>query len=159
MTEELKRWWLGRTARERTLLSAMFVILALTLGWLLLVRPLTASLEDARARHDLAVLRLAEVRSQAAMIRNLESRRPPALPQPLDVLISRSAGEAGFQPASVVMEAPDRAAFTLQAVRPQALFAWLGQMEALGIVVDRLNATPNADRTIAVQGALRARGR
>ena len=159
MTEEFKRWWLGRTARERTLLSIMFVVTALTLGWLLLVRPLSGNLEEARARHDLAVLRLGEVRAQAAAIRNLESRRPPALPQPLDVLIGRSAGEAGFQPQSVVMEAPDRAAFTIQAVRPQALFAWLTQMETLGIMVDRLNATPNPDQTIAVQGALRARGR
>jgi hypothetical protein len=32
-------------------------------------------------------------------------------------------------------------------------------MEALGIVVDRINVTPNPDRTIAVQGALLARGR
>lgn len=159
MREELKRWWQGRTARERALLSVMFVTVALVLGWLLLVRPLNAAVVDARARHEAAVLRLADIRAQAAAIRAIESRPAQALPQPLDALISRSAREGGFQPLNATMEAPDRAAFTIQAVRPQAFFAWLGQMEAMGIVVDRLNATSNSDRTIAVQGALRARGR
>jgi len=158
MTEEMKRWWRGRTPRERALLSVLSVVVALVLGWLLLVRPLSAGLTEARARHDLAVLRLAEVRAQAAAIRRLQSSRPPALPQPLDALIGRSAAEAGFQPSVVIMEAPDRAAFTIQTVRPQAFFAWIGQMERIGIVVDRLNVTPNVDRTIAVQGAMRARG-
>ncbi len=157
MSDELKRWWQSRTPRERALLSAMLVLLALVLGWLLLVRPLNSALADARARHDVAVVRLAEARAQAAAIRSLESRRPAALAEPLDGLISRSASEAGFQPTGVMLEATDRATLTVAAVRPQAFFAWLGQMEARGFVVDRLSATPNADQTLAVQATLRMR--
>ncbi len=135
MTADLRRWWAGRTSRERTLLSAMFVLAALVLAWLLLVRPLNAGLADARARHDLAVLNLAEVRAQAAAIRRIEGRRSPTLAEPLDALISRAATEAGFQPPAVTMEGPDRASLSLPAVRPQAFFGWLGQMEGRGVMV------------------------
>jgi len=158
MTAELKRWWQDRTPRERALLSAMFVSLALILGWLLLVRPLTNGLAEARARHDVAVVRLAEIRAQAAAIRRLESRRPSVVAEPLDGLVSRSANEAGFQPSTVAMEAQDRVAFAISAVRPQALFAWLGRMEARGLVVHRFTATANPDSTIGVQATLRVRG-
>lgn len=158
MNERLKRWWLSRTPRERTLLSAMSVLLALVLAWLLLVRPLNAGLADARARHELAVLRLAEVRAQAAAIRRIETRRPPPMAEPLDGLISRSATEAGFQPSGIAVEAPGRAAFSIQAVRPQAFFGWLGRIEAQGLVVDSLSAMPNPDQTLAVRVTLRARG-
>jgi type II secretory pathway component PulM len=158
MTQALKIWWRSRTPRERALLSGMSVLLALVLAWLLLVRPLNAGLADARARHELAVLRLAEVRAQAAAIRRIETRRPPAIAEPLDGLISRSAAEAGFQPLGIRTEAPGRVSFSMSAVRAQAFFGWLGRMEAQGLSVGQLSATPNADQTLAVQVTLRARG-
>ena len=52
-----------------------------------------------------------------------------------------------------------RASVAVDAARPQALFAWVLRLEQSGLVVERLSARANSDRTIAAEIALRARGR
>jgi general secretion pathway protein M len=152
----LKQWWRGRTLREQRLLLAMSVLFAIVLLWLLIVRPVGDALSRARERHADAAQALAEARAQAALIRQLERSAPAALAEPVDALISRSATEAGF-PIGRLERQGNRAAMVLPSVRPQAFFGWLGQMEARGLIVERLSATPNTDQTVTVEVTLRAR--
>jgi len=42
--------------------------------------------------------------------------------------------------------------------RPGALIGWIADLEASGILVDRLGTTDNGDRTVAVQMTLKAQG-
>jgi general secretion pathway protein M len=155
MTGNFALWWQGRSPRERVLLGIMFGLLAIVLGWLLVVRPLSDALDAAKARHGAAVVALAEAQARAGTSR--AAGAAPALP--VDSLIGRTAAEAGFPGARVAAQGPRRASLAVDAARPQAFFAWIARLEQSGLTVERLRARANSDRTIAAEATLRARGR
>ena len=158
MNDALKTWWRTRTLREQRLLLAMAALLVAVLLWLLIVRPLGDALSRARERHGEAVLAVAEARAQAASIQMLQSDAPRAAAGAIDALLSQSATEAGFPISRLEPEGPGQATITMATVRPPAFFAWLAQMEARGLVVQRMNASTNSDQTLSVQVTFRGRG-
>jgi len=156
MSENFAFWWRARSPRERGLLLVMAALAAIVLGWLLVVRPLTDALDAAKARHGAAVVALAEARARAGAARGGAGAAPSL---PVDSLIGRTASEAGFIGARIAAQGPARATVAIDAARPQALFGWLVRLEQSGLVVERLRAQANSDRTLNVEAALRARGR
>ncbi|HEV2748656.1 MAG TPA: type II secretion system protein GspM [Allosphingosinicella sp.] len=152
-------WWRARSVREQRLLLLMFGLLFVVLAWLLVVRPLGDALSQARERHGAAVVALAEARTRAAAIARLETETPAPLAGPLDSLLSESATEAGFAVSRLERQGAGQATMVVDAARPQAFFSWMHRMEAeRGLIVERLTATANSDRTLAVEVTLRARG-
>jgi general secretion pathway protein M len=136
----------------------MAALAALVLAWLLVVRPLGDSLAAARERHAAAVIALAEARSRAEAIGRLESSRPPPLGEPLDALLASEAGEAGFPLSGIRIGRDGTVTLAMAAARPQAFFAWVEEMErGRGLIVERLSATGNGDRTLSVEIRFRAR--
>jgi general secretion pathway protein M len=150
-------WWLTRSPRERMLLQVMIALAVFVLGWLLLVRPLADSLEAAKARHGAAVVALAEAKARDGARRSAGANAG-AVPLPIDGLVGRSAGEAGFTAARITAAGPTRASVAIDSARPQALFGWVASLERRGLVVERLRAQANADRTLAAEIAFRAGG-
>lgn len=146
-------WWEARTLRERWLVAAMLVLAAIVLGWLLVVRPLSDALDAAKMRHGAAAAALAEARARARPA----GSSGPAAAGPADTIVTRAAAAAGFPGARVTPEGPGRALVSLDAARPQALFAWVAQMEQQGLVVERLRLQANPDRTLAAEMTLGAR--
>jgi general secretion pathway protein M len=158
MRASLAAWFRSRSAREQKLVRAMLALAALVLGWLLVVRPLGDALAAARERHGAAIVALAEARSRSEAIGRLEKSRPPPLGEPLADALSRAAAEAGFPLSRIQSEATGAVTLALAAARPQAFFAWVEQMErGRGLIVERLTATSNSDRTLSVQVTFRAR--
>jgi len=151
MSDNFTFWWRARTARERALLLVMFGLMALLLGWLLVVRPLSDALDDAKTRHNAAVVALAEARARAQA--GAVAGAAPS-PLPADSLIGRTAAEAGFAGARIAAQGPGRATIAIDAARPQALFAWVLRLEASGLAVERLRAQANSDRTLSVEATL-----
>jgi len=149
-------WWRARSPRERGLLLVMAALAAIVLGWLIVVRPLVDALDAAKARHGAAVVALAEARARTGAARGGAGAAPSL---PVDGLIGRTASEAGFAGARIAAQEPARATVAIDAARPQALFGWLVRLEQGGLVVERLRAQANSDRTLNVEAALRARGR
>ncbi|HMG47690.1 MAG TPA: type II secretion system protein GspM [Allosphingosinicella sp.] len=146
-------WWEVRSARERWLIGVMLALLAVVIAWLLVVRPLADALDAAKQRHGAAVVALAEARAHA---------RPaagPAATGPADQVVAETASAAGFTDARIARLGPGRASVAVDAARPQALFGWVAQMERRGLVVERLRAQANADRTLSAEIALKAAGR
>jgi len=145
-------WWEARSARERMLLAIMLALLAIVLAWLVVIRPLADALEAARHRHDAAAVALAEARAA----------RPAAVPAaagPADSIVAETAAAAGFTGARIARLGPGRAGVAVDSARPQALFAWVAAMERRGLVVERLRAQANADRTLSAELALTAGSR
>ena len=145
-------WWETRSLRERRLLAIMFALLAIVLAWLAVVRPLADALEAARLRHAAAVVALAGARAA----------RPAAAPAaagPADSIVAETAAAAGFAGARIARLGPARAGVAVDSARPQALFGWIAEMERRGLVVERLRAQANADRTLSAELALSAGGR
>lgn len=158
MIDRFKPWWSQRSARERVMLLVMFGLIALTLGWLLLIRPMGDALADARGRHDRAVIARGEASAQAAEITALERRGAPALPAPIHVWLEQKAGEAGFSDAHVQPGDGGKATVAINAVRPQAFFGWIGELESRdGLIVDGLKANANNDATLSVEATFRVR--
>ncbi len=155
MSDDLILWWRGRTIREQRLLTVMAALAALVLGWLLVVRPLGDALDAAKTRHGAAVVALGEARARADLRQRSASAPPVALP--IDRLIGQSASEAGFTGARITASGPARASVALDAARPQALFGWVAELERRGLVVERLRAQANADRTLSAELTFRAR--
>ena len=149
-------WWAERSQRERRLILVMLALAVIVLGWLMVVRPLSDALDTAKTRHAAAVVALGEARARVP-----QSAGPRVMPPtlPVDSLIARTANEAGFPGARVAGQGPTGASVVVDAARPQALFAWVLRLEQSGLVVERLRARANSDRTIAAEIALRARGR
>lgn len=155
MNAAVSAWWRLRTAREQRLLLVMFALLALVIAWLFVIRPLADALDAAKREHADAVTALAEARTRAGL---RPSRAPAAAPPlPVDAFVSRTAGEAGFAGARIAGQGPRQANVAIDAARPQAFFAWIGQMERMGLTVESLRARTNPDRTLAVEVALEAR--
>ena len=159
MNGTLAAWWRLRSEREQRLLLVMFGLIALVLVWLLVVRPLSDALDSAKRRHGDAVTALAEARARAATGARPPAASAPPAPLPIDAYIGRTASEAGFTGARITAQGPARAAVAIDAARPQAFFAWVRLIEQNGVVVETLRARANSDRTLAVEAALRARGR
>ena len=150
-------WWRARTPREQRLRAAMLVLVLVLLAWLLVVRPLADALDFAQRDHAEAVAALAEARARAEAARPAPGEGPAAAPLPVDGFVSRTATEAGFAGARVAGQGPGQASVAIDAVRPQAFFAWVRLMERRGLAVVSLSARVNADRTLAVEATFRAR--
>jgi len=160
MIAGLSSWWRARSLREQRLLLILFVLFAITLAWLLVVRPLGDSLAAARERHGAAVVALGEARAGAAAIARLERERPPALEGAIDQAVAQAASAAGFQLSRIEAQGGDKVGLAIEAARPQALFAWVSEMEnGRGLIVERLTANANSDRSLSVQVTFRARAR
>lgn len=155
MIARLLPWWRERSVREQRMLIVMLALLAVTILWLGIYRPLQNGLSAARERHQLAVVRLGEVRAQAEAIRG--ARAVPAAPGPLSDLVSRSAAEAGFANATVAPQGDRRVSVSVPSARPGPALRWIALLEGQGIVVERFGARANADPTLTVDLVL-ARG-
>lgn len=150
MKAQFLDWWRGRALREQRLLLVMFALLAITILWLGLYRPVRSALADARARHEQALFELGEVRAGSAALRAL-GRGNAALSGPLAPFVTQAAADAGFADAAVTPQGERRAGVAIRSARPPALFAWVAALEARGVVVERFSARANADQTLAVE--------
>jgi general secretion pathway protein M len=158
MRDGFKIWWRTRTLREQRLMLAMFGLFAAVIAWLLIIRPLNDALSEARERHGRAATAVAEARARVDLIRNLQKAPAAPLGGPLDSVISQAATEAGFTVSRVEREGVNSATMVVDAVRPQAFFSWVDQMESSrGLVVERLRATANSDQTLSIQITFRTR--
>lgn len=151
-------WWRTRTPREQRMLLAMGALAFIVFAWLLIVRPLSDSLSDAKERHGEAVTALGQTRNLAAALQGVKNAPATAPIGPIDALVAGAAAEAGFPVSRLERHNANQVTLVVATVRPQAFFAWAHQMEeGRGLIVDRLSATTNTDRTLAVQIGFRKR--
>jgi len=141
------------------MLLSLIAVAVPVLAWLLVIRPLDLALAAARERHGEAVIALAETRAAVEALAAIDGAARTDLAAPLDITIAQAAAEAGFPVTSVTPEGPARAKLISPSVRPQAFFGWIGQMEARGLIAERLSARASPDQTLAVEVTFRARGR
>lgn len=157
MTAAFLGWWKGRSLREQRLLLVMFALLAVTIIWLGIYRPVDGALSAARARHADAVVRLGETKAKVAAFGQLARGGSP-VSGPLATAITADATAAGFTAATVTPQGERRVSVTIPSARPAAIFGWLARLESRGIVVERLSARANSDPTLAIDLTLTGGG-
>ena len=154
MKAQFLDWWRGRSLREQRLLLVMFALVAITLLWLGLYRPVENALSTARARHEQAVIGLGETRAAADALRAFRKAGVSGPRGPLAPFVTQWATDAGFANAAVAPQGDKRASVAIPSATPRALFAWIAGLEGQGVVVERFSARANSDRTLAVEAVL-----
>ena len=149
-------WYQGRSLREKRLILIMLALLAITILWAGIVRPVRDGLESTRERHAAAVIRLGEVTRQVAQVKSIQRGRPRALEGPLADAIRVRADEAGFALASLEPDG-DRVRIAIATAKPGALLGWIAGLEADGVLVDASTITGNGDGTVAATLTLKGR--
>lgn len=148
MIERVPDWWRGRTSREQGLLVLLALIAVPILSWYGAVRPYQRTLESAELARDADARTLADVLLMANRIRAAD--RPVRDGQPVDVLVRSEAEGAGFTVAGVSRDG-DSAVLAIDAVRSAPFFAWIAAVkQRRGLIVTRLTARPNGDKTLSV---------
>jgi general secretion pathway protein M len=129
------------------MLLVMAALLAITILWFGIYRPIQDALSSTRARHQESVIRLAEIRAQRDALR-VGGRQTAA--GPLADLVNRAAAEAGFAGATVAAQGDRRVSVSIPSARPGPVMSWIAGLEAQGVIVERMNARANADPTLTV---------
>jgi general secretion pathway protein M len=142
MIEQMREKWAAFSLREKWLVGIMAALFAVVFLWLGVIRPVAGGLEGARDDHAAAVERHAAIRSRVDQIQRASGERAPDLGAPLDVVVSQSAGEAGFTLDRNDPQGNGRVGIAISQARAVAFFGWLAQLEAMGIEVETLDARP-----------------
>ena len=150
-------WFHARSLREKRLVLVMLALLALTVIWYGVIRPLGDALSSERQRHADAVIRLGATEAQVEALREIGRLRPAPLTGTLADTVRARAADVGFAIASLDEDGPGRVRVGIAGARPAALTAWLARLEAAGILVDAATLTDKGDRTVGVQLVLKAR--
>lgn len=151
----LRFWWDGRTPRERQMLCVMALLLAITLVWLVVIRPLGAWREDAAEQRLRAEADLVAVRAGARQIGTVAAApKSPADAQGLEPLVRQSAEAAGLA-ITTGMDPSGRLGFRISNGSTSAVFGWLATLRSThGITVQSLGVVENTDATLQVEGSL-----
>ena len=150
-------WFNGRSLREKRLIVGMLALLALTLIWVAVIRPLGDGLSSERQRHADAVIRLGRTQAAVSAIRDIQRQRPAPLTGTFADTVRARAADAGFAVASLEEDGADRVRLGIAGARPAALVPWLARLENAGILVDAVALTDKGDRTVGVQLTLKRR--
>lgn len=150
-------WYSGRSLREKRLIFVMLALLAVTIVWAGIIRPVRDGLASTRERHMAATVRLGEVQRQVAAVKALQRGRLRAPEGPLADAIRVRADEAGFALASLDPDG-DRVRITIATAKPGALLGWIAGLEADGLLVDGSTINGNGDGTVAATLTLKGRG-
>lgn len=151
-------WFTDRSLREKRLIVVMLALLALTVIWFGVFRPLGDGLSAERQRHADAVIRLGETQAAVTAIRAAQRARPALLTGTFADAVRARAADAGFAVASLDEDGADRVRVGIAGARPGALLPWLARLEAQGILVETATLTDKGDRSVGVQLLLKRRG-
>lgn len=151
--ETARRWWWGRTGRERQMLTVMGALLLIVGVWLLVVRPAWAWKSEAAGRRDQARMALIQVERGVARLAPGARATGGAVPVDLEPVIVASATAAGVT-ISTGMDEGGGLGFRAENVSSAGLFGWLAGLKAShGLGVTRLAVVENADATLSAEGA------
>lgn len=119
-------WWRSRNARERLMLAIMLAALAAFALWFGVLWPARKLRDSAQDRYDRAASQLREAQASANRIAALEQSVPArSQAEPASRTLLDSAAGAGIGISRQRQDGNDRFVVEIDAVAPQALFAWL----------------------------------
>jgi general secretion pathway protein M len=121
---EARRFWQSLAARERALVIAVSIVLAVFVVWLLAVQPALRTLRETPVELDRLELQLQQMQLAALESESLRSASPVPPARAADAL--RAATERLGGKGKIVIQG-DRATLSFTAVPFAGLRAWLGE--------------------------------
>lgn len=158
MMGQVSAWFIGLTARERTLVSVAGGLTALIVLIYGVILPLGGALDDAALRHREATQRAGRITAGLDALKRAPVAKAAALAGPVDQVAGASAQAAGFVVQSNQRQGNDGVVLMIPTARPSAALAWLDGLGAQGLAVEQVTMTPAPDGSVAVNVTLRRSG-
>lgn len=152
MTRSMMLWWAGRSTRERRMLAAMAVLIAIVAVWLLVVRPAWAWRASAAERRVEATADMA--RLNAALAGRAPASSASTSASEIEQTARSAAAAAGLN-VGLSADGGTSVAFDAPGVTSAALFGWLAALKTShGVETNDMTVTENADATLDARGTL-----
>lgn len=152
--EQVLARWVGLSDRERRAVILAAAVVALALGWMILVSPALRTLRTAQTQLADMDRQLATMQAQAAQARTLRSA-PPVSPEEAASAL-RAATERLGRDARITIQG-DRATLQFSNLQGTALAAWLAETRtgararAVEASLTRAGATYSGSLVVALQ--------
>ena len=124
MRQQARQFWQGRAPRERQLIVAMLIAVAVLFVWLIAVQPALRTVRAAPAELDQLDLQLQQMQLAALESDTLRSASPVPPAQATEAL--RAASERLGTKAKLALQG-DRATLTFTSLPFESLRTWLGE--------------------------------
>ncbi len=154
MTATVRQWFAALSQREQYLVAiagALTALIALIFGIALTV----SAIDEAEASHDAAVERRGRIEAKLANMALGNGRQPAVNLTAIDLVITQSAAEQGFDLVKAPGSAAGQLSFRMEQARSPALLAWLAALEAQGIEVRTLALRSGGNGNVTVDAQLR----
>jgi len=154
MIAAARAWFAALTRREQWLVGSAGGLTAFVVLVFGIIMPVLAAVEQAKLDHDAAVQRRGRIVAtvDAALAKPRVARA--TAPANIDVLITQSAGEKGFDIIKSGNAAPGQISFRIEQARAPALLAWLTELEAQNISVSGLTLRTGTNGSVTVDAQL-----
>jgi type II secretory pathway component PulM len=146
-------WFAALTRREQWLLGTAGVLTALVVAIFGILMPILSTIDQARLDHEEAVQRRGRIIASVDAAQQQTGLRSTATAD-IDMLITQSAAEKGFDLVKSGNGAPGQISFRIDQARAPALLSWLTELEGQNVAVRAVTLRPGANSTVTVDAQL-----
>jgi type II secretory pathway component PulM len=146
-------WFAALTRREQWLLGTAGVLTGLVVAIFGILMPILSTIDQARLDHEDAVQRRGRIIASVDAAQQQTGPRSAATAD-IDMLITQSAAEKGFDLVKSGNGAPGQISFRIDQARAPALLSWLTELEGQNVAVRAVTLRPGANSTVTVDAQL-----
>ena len=146
-------WFAALTRREQWLLGTAGALSGLVVAIFGILMPILSTIDQARLDHEEAVQRRGRIIASVDAAQQQTGPRSTA-PADIDMLITQSAAEKGFDLVKSGNGAPGQISFRIDQARAPALLSWLTELEGQNVAVRAVTLRPGANSTVTVDAQL-----
>ena len=146
-------WFAALTRREQLLLGTAGALSGLVVAIFGILMPILSTIDQARLDHEEAVQRRGRIIASVDAAQQQTGPRSAATAD-IDMLITQSAAEKGFDLVKSGNGAPGQISFRIDQARAPALLSWLTELEGQNVAVRAVTLRPGANSTVTVDAQL-----
>jgi type II secretory pathway component PulM len=146
-------WFAALTRREQWLLGTAGALTGLVVAIFGILMPILSTIDQARLDHEDAVQRRGRIIASVDAAQQQTGQRSTATAD-IDMLITQSAAEKGFDLVKSGNGAPGQISFRIDQARAPALLSWLTELEGQNVAVRAVTLRPGANSTVTVDAQL-----
>lgn len=146
-------WFAALTRREQWLLGTAGALIGLVVAIFGILMPILSTIDQARLDHEDAVQRRGRIIASVDAAQQQTGPRSTATAD-IDMLITQSAAEKGFDLVKSGNGAPGQISFRIDQARAPALLSWLTELEGQNVAVRAVTLRPGANSTVTVDAQL-----
>lgn len=157
MMATIRLWFAELTRREQWLVGIAGALTAVAVMIFGILLPILSAIDQAKIGHDEAVQRRGRIIATVDAVQQQRTEPRSGVNADIDLLITQSAAEKGFDLVKSANGAPGQIRFRMDQARAPALLAWLTELEGQNVAVRSVSLRPGANSTVTVDAQLQMR--